>query len=299
MFKGQSCKLFAYVDDCSFLIRTVPELHEVVRILQHLKGVVGLELSARKTHLLSLSSGNEYEQNGLIQCSEHVKILGIIWERSLKQTRTTNALRISQRMVGQMVQFKDAFVTALARVRFLNTYVYSQAVYYLQLFSFPANIYAQLVKYSGYYLWRGRALRVPRDILYLPMENGGLKLRNLSWQSEALRFHRLTSLLHAPYNSFLKAWLTDLFWLSATPLPLYLRPWQRLIDDQLDVFLILAYAIPNIEFDSYRTVRQLYGDILARPLRALPPDQVTRHRVHETQRWRDAWCLRTLPTPYV
>lgn len=87
--------MFTYVEDCTFIIRHQYELLRVLDTIKGVKQIMGLTLNVAKTQFMPLSETHPFHGYHNLAVSSQIKILGISWQRNLKQTATSNATRLA------------------------------------------------------------------------------------------------------------------------------------------------------------------------------------------------------------
>ena len=110
-------------------------------------------------------------------------------------TRNKNGQVLLGKVVHMLTQHKFTYTNLLTRVQFLNVFVISKLVYYLQLFSFSTAHLASLKKAMDYFLNSQQLLKIHRDTLHLSFIHGGMNLKDINVLSESLTLHRTLQII--------------------------------------------------------------------------------------------------------
>lgn len=87
-----------------------------------------------------------------------MNILDIDWNSVLSWTIENAMQRLLQSFILDTKQYVKCLSSIMDRARFLNVYVYSK----VQILPFPSSFWAQLNKYTGYFLWFNQLVGTPR-----------------------------------------------------------------------------------------------------------------------------------------
>ena len=134
------------------------------------------------------------------------------------------------------------FETLLTRARFINVFIISQATYVLQLFPLSQKTYASIDTQIGILLWFHYKIRIHRTTCQLPLNSGGLHLKNVRLHGEALLLHRTIQLICQYSTEFASQILLEACRRTELVLPLYTLTWKNLLPYLFQPLVEMAYA---------------------------------------------------------
>ena len=180
----------------------------------------GIILNLQKSNVLCLNSSQKGLYDPFIQTVDYIKILGIKWTPTLSTTISLNATGYIGKIVSLLQAYKFLFHSLAGRIYFINTFIYSQLYFFLQILPFHAKHYALIRKFVGYFLWQTSTLRISHTTLTLPFNQGGQQLKDLQLQGLALRIHRALLVLCNYQATFSYAYLQMVLYHIDTVAPL-------------------------------------------------------------------------------
>ena len=167
---------------------------------------------------------------------------------------TINAKQIIGRIIPTMQSYKYLLPTIEGRVYFVNTFVYSQVYFFLQLLPFHEKDYALLRKFVGYFIWHNSSLRLSHPVLTLPYAQGGLQLKDVKLQSRALRTTRLLSVICHHNHIFSYDYIQLILSHIDPTAPVDIQGIKNITPFSLDVFTDVSYfLIARIDIDNFTT----------------------------------------------
>lgn len=101
-----------------------------------------------------------------------------------------NEQRLTEQLVRELTKYQNCLKLFISRVHFINSYILSKWIYYLQLFPISDKTHALINKFTGYLISREHTLRAARTNIYLPMSEGELNLKDIKLQGKKVRLHR-------------------------------------------------------------------------------------------------------------
>lgn len=256
--------VFSYIDDITSIVHSPDEAYGVLLCFQHYGQMAGIHLNIKKSRILCLSPHQSSHYASLCPTTTEHKILGIYWTASLSTTVTINAKVIISSMVSTLQRYKHTFHTLQGRIAFINLYVFSKCYYFLQILPFHEQHYALIRKFIGYFIWHTSCLRISHNTLLKSKSSGGLNLKNLKIQGQALRLNRLLHVIcnHADTLSYD---FTQLLLGRITPTaPLNIQHWQHLTPLLADIYIEVSYLlIAHTPIDNF-TTRLIYQTLFSR-----------------------------------
>ena len=271
----------SYIDDFTYILQSPSDAKVVFSALHEFGIVSGISVNTKKSHILCFCDHTQGLYANICSVQSHIKILGIHWYRTIQQTIHYNGDVLIGKMVAIMQHYKHALNTLLAKIYFVNIYVFSQLYYFLQILPLHEKQYALINKFVGYYVWSNSILRVRRTQIITPLSQGGLNLKDIRLQGYALRFHRTLQIICNYQNTFSYDLALHILHYIDTTAPLHTRPWRKIFPELVDVYVELAYfAIQRLDFDDY-TTKTLYSLFFCRTY----PDTMTLRNLHPTCDW--------------
>lgn len=175
----------AYADDISVIVADDHKLDQIKQAFADFGLCSGAVLNTNKT--VSINIGRQ--QSGRrtpswLNVSDSVKILGISFFNSLKQTINFNW--------GEVIRktFQLTFLTVFQKVILVNTYITSKLWFMASILSIPNAAVARMTSQIGSFIWERYPTRVAMEQLGLPIDQGGLNLHLPMQKCKALLINR-------------------------------------------------------------------------------------------------------------
>ena len=187
----------AYADDISIILVEETKLAAIKRAFEDFGLCSGARLNLVKTTAVNIGPQRANPTDvGWTTVCDSVKILGVIYFNSLKQTIEVNWKETIRKTAYLMWLFKPRDLNIHQKVILLNSFVTSKLWYMASVLSMPNAYVAKITSQIGQFIWGRYPTRVSMDQLALPVAEGGLNLHVPKMKSKALilnRFIRGTS----------------------------------------------------------------------------------------------------------
>jgi hypothetical protein len=256
LINNQPLSVVSYIDDITYVLQNYSEVQKVLEILQNFGHISEIKLNLTKSKIMSFHPTYTDPSKSLCPIVDNIKILGIYWFPTLKETIAYNGDILVRKSIALMQKYKFLFSTLSHRVYFINAYVYSPLYYFLQILPLLPRQTALLNKFVGYCLWQPHFLRIKRTHLYAPLLQGGLNLKDVSLQGFALRLNRHLHLICHYNDTFSYDFLLRILSHIEQVVPLDIQRWKYLHPYLVEVCVKLTYfSIQRLNFDEYNTQR--------------------------------------------
>jgi hypothetical protein len=290
--------VLSYIDDITYIIQDPSEVCSTFNLLHKFGNISQIKLNCAKSKILCFSDTLRVEYGKVCPIVDHISILGIQWFPTIQQTVKNNGDLLIRRAVAIMTKYKYLFHTLSHRIYFLNTYIFSALYYFLQILPFSSAQYALLNKYVGYTIWQNQFLRINRIVLYAPYHQGGLNLKDINLQGQALRLHRHLQLLCNYPNNFSYDFMLYVMYHIDLTAPLNIRPFHHIFPQLTDTYIELTYLhLQQKDFDDF-TTQLIYRKLYER----LPPSLSALPMKYPTHNWNTIFqnfiFLRRFPQIY-
>lgn len=277
---GRRIALAAYADDITVFVKNIHDITSVSRVFDTFQVASGALINAQKTKLLWLGDNPPPDQSHrYVSCTE-MKVLGMICKRTIVESLHANWTQLVNKIRAVFLHLEPKSLNLLQRVHIVNVFALSKLWYIAQVIPIPRVHCAQLLKYVGWFLWKGHIFKCSRSQLTLPRLRGGLGLVCIETKIQSLLFKNM---MHAiTQDSAFQVHFTAAWGLhpigSASP-----RPLPRMFSTTVQKFSELIEQLP-IGFGV--STRTLYAFIYARSS-IQPPVELKRPGFTWPNIWRN------------
>lgn len=275
---GRRISTGAFADDVTVLVRDTSDITSVTHVLDTFQLASGAQINESKTKILWLGDHPPTVHDCRYPFSTEIKILGMICTRSIIQTLDANWSLLVNKIRTLFVLLSTKNVNLLQKVTIVNVFALAKLWYLSQILPMPRQYCAQILKYTGWFLWKGHLFRVPISQLTLPPTRGGLGLVSVSLKARSLLFKTLIHTLTQTTNNTV---LLKTAW-RYHPIPM--RPSQPLPRTFLDTTRLLGEYIVTLPDDTRVTTRAIYEHIYE-----CDPPQPTIARKCPSLQWKRIW----------
>ena len=186
--------LSQYADDTSVFLTGLSSLENLYLTLVEYYQATGQRVNPDKTQGLWLGS-NRFRKDkpyNFHWSSHHVKILGLHLGTQLSINR--NFQEMTTKMTKTLHRWSTRDLSLRGRVTVVNQLVASKMIYTAQIFPIPQTTLRIMQTILLTFIFNGKKQRIPSNILYLPIAEGGLNLVHLERKARAIRLASLQSL---------------------------------------------------------------------------------------------------------
>ena len=269
---GQAAKVMQYADDTTVLVSSDRDLESVmVQVDKYCRGS-GSKVNFKKSAVMVTEGwkGRSGEQHGLAVCEDGIKVLGVhFWKERADRKNWEACL---ERVKKRVELWKQRALTLSGRVLVVKADILSQVIYLARVFPIPASCKVRLTRQIFKFLWGGRLEPVRREILYLPVEQGGRGLVNVGLKLDVLFvagiYETLTGGGEHKSRHLVKMWMGTAMrgfvgWDNRGP-----RAEDAPAYFQKAVLFLRAHR-EEVTVERLRKHRELYGAILEKQLRGV------------------------------
>ncbi|KAJ4436078.1 hypothetical protein ANN_18705 [Periplaneta americana] len=186
----------AYADDISFLIQDPNHIHPIKKILSYHMEASGAKINYLKSSLLPLGKWPVEASLINIPTQEQIKILGIVFTRSLEETLEINWSKIVGKVKDIMLQQLSRNLNIIQRIWHINAIALAQIWYTARILPLPEKFAQQIERAVGVYLWKGHLYKVNRLQIRNDYKQGGLRLTAVSNKAQAIMMRHFITTLH-------------------------------------------------------------------------------------------------------
>lgn len=181
----------AYADDISVIVRDDCILDTLKQAFVEFGECSGAVLNLHKTLGMNIGRNRSREIPPWPSMAESLKILGVTFFNSLKETTKHNWNELVRKTSRLMWLYKPRSLTLVQRVVVVNTFVTSRLWYLASVLSITNVMIARITSQIGYFIWAQYPHRIAMEQLALPVCKGGLNLH--------LPVHKCKALLVSRY----------------------------------------------------------------------------------------------------
>ncbi|KAL3193060.1 hypothetical protein MRX96_058561 [Rhipicephalus microplus] len=186
-------KVSAYADDVTVFIRDEESMIHVLRQFEEYSRLSGAKLNMNKSSALVLGDPRKVSPPSNLKIEEHIKILGVIFERTGVAAEVWNQL-IDE--VADSTQKAIRCKFSFAEKAYLIKCVFLARFFYVARLVLPPPPVVQVLSRAVFsFFWDGSTERLRRDSLRLPRGLGGFGLPCLVTTSQLLALKTLLRVL--------------------------------------------------------------------------------------------------------
>ena len=178
--KGKRVKLLQYADDATCVASSVSDVLQFIHVFDLFKWATGASLNINKTCGLKLGSLASKSIPSNISWSESsIKITGVIFgSHDAIERNWVEKIKLATKRLNL---WKNRYLSLIGKVTVINTLIYPIFFFVAPIFPIPESFIKDLNKVIFPFIWgENKPDLVPRKVLILPKEEGGLGLDNFS-----------------------------------------------------------------------------------------------------------------------
>ncbi|KAJ1529983.1 hypothetical protein ONE63_006711 [Megalurothrips usitatus] len=167
----------AYVDDTVVLLRDQDDVPLLVETLQQFGEESGLHVNPAKSKALPVA---RWPRRALLPFPvvKEMTILGVTFTAKTSRLTAINWRRRIGALRSVLVSARLRAFNIIQRVAYLNTYALPLLWHLAQVTPLPPTTARDISGVMGKFLWAGKRVRVPFEVLILPKARGGLDLQD-------------------------------------------------------------------------------------------------------------------------
>ena len=214
-------KISQLADDTTLFLKDIDSLKYVLSILKNFEKLSSLKLNMTKTEIMQIGEkmNTDYSLFGLKWEKEKVYALGSWFYEdinlSIKHT-FEQKLEIIENILNQ---WSRRYLTILGKITVIKTLCISRINFIISSIETPSWFKTQIRTLFQNFMWNGKPPRIKNKVLNNNLENGGLRMTDISiyidaqlasWVNRLLRntesipYKYISSLLHMKLNDFVK-----------------------------------------------------------------------------------------------
>ena len=178
--------LSAYADDTNVLVSNASQISLVESEFQTYAAFSASKLNETKSEILLLGN-SQISSNSFPVRLDGLKILGILFGDSNFMNMNFCILLDKFREKLTFYDTKSCAVSFFSRAKILNTYLLPVLWYFLKVLDPPEAFINTITFLCERFVWKAQKHWVGRQLLYLPLENGGLGVRHPRVQTATFR----------------------------------------------------------------------------------------------------------------
>ena len=183
---GECLKVMQYADDTTVVVSSERDMERAMVLVGRYCRGSGSKVNWNKSVVMVTEGwrGKSGEQHGLAVCKDGIKILGVRFTR--ERAETVNWKRCVEKVSRRIEMWRARALTLSGKVLVVKVDLLPQVIYLARVFPIPAFFKLRLGRLIFRFLWGGRLEPVKREILFLPVEEGGRGLVDVGLKLEVL-----------------------------------------------------------------------------------------------------------------
>ena len=180
-----------YADDISTFVPDTQTASAVAEIIEGFQEFSGARLNRQKTVALEIGRTGNSEIPPWLNVSESIKILGLTFTNSVKQTMELTWTKILKNLKWRLWSCKSRGLNLLQKITHINTFVLSKLWYVASTLPLPKKFEREILKELRHFLWIRCRQPIKLETLFLPKMRGGQNLHSPGLKSVALLTNRI------------------------------------------------------------------------------------------------------------
>ena len=183
-----------FADDMDiYMMFDQQSMSSVIDILENFRACSGFTVNYDKTNIYRIGSlrnshATLYTQKPLKWTNEDINVLGIHICANDMEAITKNYEPIFKKIEVILKTWSNRSLSLHGKVNIINTLIGSLFVYKMMVLpEIPRNMISNFNAICDKYIWNGRKLKIPNEILRNNVENGGCKLVDLEIKDQLLK----------------------------------------------------------------------------------------------------------------
>ena len=184
-----------YADDLTLVLWDSSKLSSVMNIFARFENATGSKINPEKTQGLAIGSpdiNDPFFDRIHWKNYEGIEILGIFFFVDYEKTVEANWDKIYDKMEKQLSKLRFRKLSLKGKVTVLNTLVLSKAWYAATVIQLPNDMFKKIERLIMSFLWGRKNMSydpIERKTLYQPKDKGGLDLKSVKFQQNALQLN--------------------------------------------------------------------------------------------------------------
>lgn len=241
---GSTEKLTPYADDTTLILKDERSVQRSFDVITRYEQSSGSKLNYSKCEgiFIGIQEGRN-DPVPITWKTDYITILGTRIGPSLEQDWGTPIKKLKQRLQG----WSSRALTIYGRALILRTFGIANLILLASIFSIPENVVVTVHRAAFVYLWKGPSEYVKREILHLPLKEGGLAIPNLRSNNISMKTKWLKQIGDKDYQH---SWIKWPRYYIGTSLSTVKREWSFLSSN------LLPHADPNNIPPWYQTIER-------------------------------------------
>ena len=190
---GLNTKLTKYADDTSIFVRSFEEIDSVLSIFRLFKTASGSRLKEAKTQLLYLGAFKNLTREDTpsrfrAYVKENLKLYGVTLHASKDAASEANWEKPRKQIDTLKKRLAPYGVSLFGKIHFVNTYFLCMFWYITNILTAPKQLQRDAYNAIDRLLWLPSKINlIKKDILFLPVNKGGIGYPNIDVRAKANR----------------------------------------------------------------------------------------------------------------
>lgn len=220
---GQEATSSHFADDANFFLLATTQICYLFHVFDKFRSATGSTINASKTQGLHFGNPNFSDPYlKLVQWKNidgGLKILGITFHVKFTDTQTSNWKTITTKVSNHISTLRKRNLSFKGKVLILNTVTLAKAWYVATVIPCNEDQEKALRKIIFPFLWKSRWNTISHAMSYQPKDKGGLNLKSLRLQQQALQLKFMSQITDPNINDL---WVTlPRYWIGFHLAPLH------------------------------------------------------------------------------
>lgn len=172
-----TAKVAGFIDDITVFIQDNKDIHTTGGTIAQFCRWSGAMLNRSKSKLTPIGAWAEKQiKIPWAQLSKEIKVLGVTFQPLMGQTIKREWARIYQETVGVLRGYSTRCLTIHQKAVLLKTHVLTRYSHIAKILPCPGDIAEKILSKMKYFVWRGTVERTITEVLFNPVDRGGINL---------------------------------------------------------------------------------------------------------------------------
>lgn len=195
---GQEAKISQFADDTTLIVDNTGSLREAMNIINTFGSISGLRLNKKKTKAMWIGASRKNKSEPLeFNCpKDPIKFLGTYLSHDEVKNNNNNFFIKIKKMETKLNIWLSRDLTLFGRTMLAKSIGLSQLIYTASMLSVPESVIQQTQSKLFSFLWKNKRDKIKRQVLYRPLDKGGLNFPCFRLAVKALRLSWIARFLN-------------------------------------------------------------------------------------------------------
>ena len=201
-------RISQFADDTSLtLLYNQQNLDEVVFIFDKFYHLSGLKVNYDKTEILRIGSLKNSVAKFVTAkpfkwTNDPISVLGIVLSTDMDDLFDLNYIPQYRKIENLIKVWKQRILTLYGKVTLINSLLLSQLIYKFSMLPTPPPYFlADVQKELSQFLWHDKRPKIKKDVLYNNLQNGGIRMTEITNKNKAIKTAWVPRLLNSIQNN--------------------------------------------------------------------------------------------------